>query len=509
MQESEQERTGATGGDGGNAPGDELVLQLNFVPAWARRPAGPDYYSGAHEGPSEERPSRDRDRNRDRDRDRGRREGRPPRPRPAGDRDRERGAPVQAMPGGRGGDERRGPSDRRGPRYEQPSEPALPVEVGFFPDRKQLSSLVRQVTASRKAYPLLDVASLFMDKAEFCSVKVEALRGTSGIEIWQCAACKQIATDRQTVETHAFQSHGDEYLVKEETEAEEPAGNFTCVGRCGLSGVLLGPPNHHSYQDKVQEMHRTRFAHLSMDAYRAKIEMVRDEAAVAQWKQESRKRTAYRLKTPTDGENGPMSWVQARDYFMSHYATKMVESSRRVVLPASVARETPDGRLLQAMRGAWDRERRFPRSLLFALRTALKHMGLYVFKAGKDITFVNHTRPVALDPDRAVDAIRGVLIYLREHPGSTRDELVRELRPGSEKDSPEAKEILSPLTWLIERGHIIEFFNGRLSVPLMDGDKRAVQPAAAELAQPAAAEWVAPTVAESLPAEPASAGSAG
>jgi hypothetical protein len=383
----------------------------------------------------------------------------------------------------------RGPSDRRGPRFAQESEPLLPVEVSFFPDRKQLSALVRQITASRKAYPLLDVAGLFMDKPEFYNVKVEGVRGGPAVELWQCATCKQVATDRRTVETHAFEAHGDEYLVREETETEEPAGNFTCVGRCGLSGVLLGPPNHHSYQEKVQELHRTRYAHLPLDAYRAKIEMVRDEAAVAQWKQECRKRTVYRIKTPTDGQNEPMTWTQARDCFMTNFATKLVESGRRAVLPASVARVTPDSRLLQAMRGAWDRERRFPRSLLFSLRTALKHMGLYVFKAGQGISFVNHTRPVPLDPERAVDAIRAVLIHLREHPGSTREELVRELRPGSEKDSPEAREILSPLRWLIERGHIIEFFNGRLSVPLPDGDRRAAS-AAAENAKPAEGEAV-------------------
>jgi hypothetical protein len=58
-----------------------------------------------------------------------------------------------------------------------------------------------------------------------------------------------------------------------------------------------------------------------------------------------------------------------------------------------------------------------------------------------------------------------VLEYLTDHPGSTREQLVEGLRPGAEKDSSEAHEVLNPIRWLVEKGHLIEFFNGTLSVP--------------------------------------------
>ena len=75
-------------------------------------------------------------------------------------------------------------------------------------------------------------------------------------------------------------------------------------------------------------------------------------------------------------------------------------------------------------------------------------------------------RPAPLDPEHAVDNIREVLLHLRAHPGCTRAQLVATLRPDAAVDTETASEVLSPLGWLIERGHIIEFYDGTLSVPM-------------------------------------------
>ena len=69
-------------------------------------------------------------------------------------------------------------------------------------------------------------------------------------------------------------------------------------------------------------------------------------------------------------------------------------------------------------------------------------------------------------PADTVESIAEVLMFLKENPGSTRKHLLEILHPSLDPGSPEAKKALEPLGWLIERGHIIEFFNGTLSVPL-------------------------------------------
>jgi hypothetical protein len=82
------------------------------------------------------------------------------------------------------------------------------------------------------------------------------------------------------------------------------------------------------------------------------------------------------------------------------------------------------------------------------------------------VNFVTAVEPVPLDPSVAIPSIKEVLSYLRENPGCTRQQMVQALRPEAEADSDDVKALLQPLYWLVDRGHIIEFFNGTLSVPL-------------------------------------------
>lgn len=90
---------------------------------------------------------------------------------------------------------------------------------------------------------------------------------------------------------------------------------------------------------------------------------------------------------------------------------------------------------------------------------------MHVFRAGKQMEFITATAPAPLAPESAIESISEVLRYLQEHPGCTRQLLVEGLRPGASTDEATARDILAPLGWMIERGHIIEFFNGTLSVP--------------------------------------------
>jgi hypothetical protein len=467
----------------------DAVLELNFVPAWARKPPAPSRFEFKDE--EHERPRREHRRDTDRDYPGAREKRRGPREmddRPAARRRPERaGRPPADSGGGDRGPGRTGGTAGRHERREGPEARRLPpVEVSFFPDRRQLAAIVRQIHASRKAYPLLDVASLLMGKPEFCQVKIESPRGAVGTDIYLCESCRMVGLDSGSIVAHAFREHARTFFTIEETEIPEPAGQFSCVARCGLSGELLGPPNHHSYSERVLEMHSSRFSHMPIEEYRRNIQTVRDEDLIARWKSGARKQILYRPSGREAQQAEPMSRFRAEQYFREHFGAGMVSATRRAVIPATVAQKIEDPDLRAAVRAAWQREQRFPRSVLFALRAALKHMSLHVFRAGQGINFVTHAQPSALDPKFAVAEIAEVLLFLGEHPGSSRKDLVLALRPG-EEDKPEgARDILSPLGWLIEKGHIIEFFNGTLSVPL-DGGRTERPRESAETRAPARA----------------------
>ena len=75
-----------------------------------------------------------------------------------------------------------------------------------------------------------------------------------------------IALKEETLYQHMIKEHIDDFMVKEEHEGEMPSGSFSCVAQCGFSGTLLGPPNHHSYAEKIKEIHSHGYRNMSLEA---------------------------------------------------------------------------------------------------------------------------------------------------------------------------------------------------------------------------------------------------
>jgi hypothetical protein len=366
----------------------------------------------------------------------------------------------------------RPPQDRRPqpPRrdgYRRPPEPHLPLDIRIIPDQKGIQAVARRIHNSWMAYPLMELATIFLTRPELTRVRIEVAREARDMALFQCQACGAVSRDEDQALSHLVSNHLEDYYEKEEKLDDPPSGTFVCVARCGVSGELLGPPNHHSYAQRCQEVHDSRCPGMDMEAYRRRIETVRDEAAIEQWKEDSRKQTVYRKKElAPDSEPCELEYADAVREFREEIARTLIRRTRKASVPAPVAVHLDDRQLCLRIRRLWEEEEHFPLKISFALRAAFKHMHLHVFKAGKGTHFVTRVAPDALNPEHVVEGIREVLLYLHDHPGVSRAELLEGLRPGMDMNSETAHEVLSPLSWLIERGHIIEFFNGTLSVPL-------------------------------------------
>jgi len=340
----------------------DVILDLNFVPQWARKPPGENHYST--KGYADPGPRRDR-----------RDDRRPPRPGSRDDRPR--------RPRSDHADRARPRSDRDDrARPRPPREPAIreiPVSVSFLPEQKRLASLVRQMHHSRRAYPLMDLANLFIHDVDGYLVKIEANKDAPDFTLLQCKRCKAVACSEAMIIQHLMSKHLSDIYEREDIETDPPAGQFVCVSRCRRSGILLGPPNHHSYTDKLNELHQSRFAHLTLEEYKRNIETVRDEELIEQWKEESRKRTVYKLKADPEAE--PVDLNKAEAGFMKDIAS-MYEKTHRAVVPSKVAQGLEDRDIIHAIRQVWAKESHFPLSMSFAMRAAFRHMHLYLRQAG-------------------------------------------------------------------------------------------------------------------------------
>lgn len=415
-------------------PDEDLLLDLNFVPQWAKKAPGENHYAAAEEQ-SARSGSRDRS-GKDRRDNRNRTDRRPPR--------------------------RDFRADDRGPRREfhpRPEKVELPVSIKFLPEQKRLSSLVRQIHQSKRAYPLIDLAHIFLSDARGHLVKIEVNPDASGFKLYQGKRSKMVATDRDVLLHQILEDHIEDFFEKEVLEVEPPSGSFPMIAKADEH--LIAPPNHHSYNERLAEIHRAHYSGMSFDRFKSRVQTVRDEELVERWKQEVSTKTVYRLK---EGD-GEFSLVQAEDYLRTHLSDAEITEVTRAVLPSPLARKIRDYNLIRMVRESWQKESIFPIGVAFALRAAFRHLHLYTFKAGKNINFVTAIHPEPINPDDAAENIRVILQFLADHPGSTRKQLVEGLRPGADLKSDEAHEILNPIRWLVEKGHLIEFFNGTLSVP--------------------------------------------
>jgi hypothetical protein len=472
-----------------------LSLDLELAPAWAKKAPEVHHQRFADDprGGTDDRRRSGGGRDSRRGPDSGRDRRPPPRGGSAPDFRRDRGSGSSQPDRGAPRPERnafhsdlRRPDERRDFRPVREALPPLPLEIRVLPDQKALGAVIRKIQTSHRAYPLRDIARLFLDNDSAYQIRIEPPKGEA-LPLFQCKVCSIPALSEEEIRAHVLATHLGEFFDVSEIETDPPAGNFVCVARCGLSGELLGPPNHHSYSTRVQEMLRTRFASMGAEAYRARIEMVRDPEAVNQWRESCRKKTVYRRKRPAaaaapePAEPAPegaapaaaeaevplgpaMERAAAEMVFQREILPEQILCVKHMVCPAAAVRRTPSPRLLETVRETMNRELRFPASLFFALRGAFRHRALHLFRASSERgpEFVVVRAPTALDASHVVSELRQVLEYINQTPGCTRQELLHALAGG---DEAHVAHLATQLNTLVEKAHVIEFYNGVLSPP--------------------------------------------
>ena len=457
-------------------------LDLRLTPDWLKESEPINRYADYEGDASEDRIS-----NRRRDR----REDRPRRHNP-GDRGRKdheqrrsgagRAPRTQATP--RAGDASGAGS--RSFRSEQPylgrDEQALqqiepaPVQVDFLPEERAFSKIIQQIKQGHTSYPLFGLARMFLERPERHRIRIRSLDNNT--MLYQFGDRGPVSMDPATLERTAFNQKKDDFYETEIVEKEPVKGNFASVARCSLSGKLLGPTNYHTFQSALRSLYEQRFSRrMSFEDYRRTIEIVTNAEAVNQWKEEARKTVTYRTKAAEE----PVAFENigaVEQHFRTHYLSTVVKPCLAGEISGETGRHLPDRRLIAAIRKARDRENRFPAQIAGALRHGLNQAGLHVFKHKKRILYISTVRPQLFDPNQApVSAgLAAVLAVLKSYPKITRKQLAEKILAKSlgekakDETTPEYQQakasLVTDLIWLAKAGHVIEFADGTLDLPL-------------------------------------------
>ena len=198
--------------------------------------------------------------------------------------------------GGRGGRFDRREDDR--PRHEPP---APGVTASIEPSDPAVRGLVKHIKESFRTFPLADLAKMILHSRDRYQVRFRAAE--DGGKFYQCQGDSSLWLTREEAVSHLLTSEAiGQYYTVEEVDTGAPAGNFNVVAVCGMSGVILGPPNHHEYQRNVARLHAERFSNMALERFKSRVVMEKDEEVIEKWKQEVSRVKHYRLKTDESPE---------------------------------------------------------------------------------------------------------------------------------------------------------------------------------------------------------------
>lgn len=384
-------------------------------------------------------------------------------------------------------------------------EPLPDVGVTLTPEALGVESLARQIKHTGRAYPMFEIASLILRKPERYLVTFSVLRKPDGQvaqSLWVCSVDDTLWLSQDDAVNHVLRRHFDLFYQTEKIPAEPPKGTYTFVAQCGLSGIILGPPNFHDYQSKLLKLHASRFSRMSFEAYKARIRIVRDEAVVKKWVEDQSWRTEYSvLNVPETLRLG--SREEAEKHFREVHAANLIRETDSWTTTGAAAQKLPSPALRQLVRRTWEEQQRFPLKVVNILSQQFASHGLQFFKVNKSITHVAVARPHYLDLDSSPvsEGIRRIVEYITAHPGCNRRRLTEALAPtpaqpapapaapaaaapatgegvaapadappatppppapAAPELTPEQTAVIADLHWLIHQGHVIEFANGRL-----------------------------------------------
>ena len=384
------------------------------------------------------------------------------------------------------------------------------IKATLKPSEDSLLKIADQIKKTARAYSVFEIARLILADRERYNVSFECDESFEK-ELFFGVTDNSIWLSRDEAEANLIRTDKFSEFYNEETiEVDPPKGNFNSIAICGMSGALIAPPNHHSYQTAIAQLHRSNFANMPIEKFKNKIRVEQNEEIIEKWKKEQslQKQYTYKGSVESDGSLVLKNKEEAQDHFLANHSDELIQSSKSAVVPGRIDGKKLSAGLLSLLKNASTHARKHPASLVNPLCKILGDQGLKFFKRGKKI-FACVCRPKPISPDDTLsEAINAIVTFIRENERVTSKELIDAIAPyninsessknktteenstgftgteGNEDEAnisskkantnessdtetklgPEQIQVLKDLNWLLREGAVIAFGDGKIEL---------------------------------------------
>ncbi len=392
--------------------------------------------------------------------------------RPRGD-----GPPGQRRDGDRGprrfGDRDR---DRGGPPQREWVEIPRDVQITIYPDEKAVDALAAHVRQSGHAFSMFDAARLVLAGGDRFMVRYRCAEERSA-GLFSVPADSSLFLTRDEALAHVLRSAAlDEFYRAEDVELEAPKGEFASVAVCGMSGEIIAPPSHHSYQTGLMRLHRERFSNMQFEDFKRRVRVEANPELVAKWKEnmsKGRRWVCLKGETPEGGE--PMALSSRADmeaHFRRTFGNDAVVEVREAVIHGNIDKNKLSHVLFILLRQSVDAARKHLFEISQKLGAGLERRGLKLFKRRAGKQYVCRMKPRAIDSGMVFsDRLTQIVDILKGSQGMPMQKLVESIVPSPEaaegtdpaapkQPTDEQINVIKDIRWLANEGYVIEYSDG-------------------------------------------------
>lgn len=378
----------------------------------------------------------------------------------------------------------------------------------IFPEDKAVDALAAHVRQTGHAFSMFDAARLVLAGGDRFMVRFRCAdeRPTG---LYHVPADGSLFLTRDEALAHVLNSGAlEEFYRVEEVELEAPKGEFASIAVCGMSGELIAPPSHHSYQTGLIRLHRERFANMAFDDFKRRVRVESNPELVAKWKENMSKGRRWICLKGEVPEGAEPEALNSRSEMEAHFRRTFGNDAVIEVRDASVQGNVDKNKLSHVffimLRQSVDAARKHLFEISQKLGAGLERRGLKLFKRRAGKQFVCRVKPRAVENGMIFsDRLADIVEILKKNNGLTMQALVEALMPspppmdGADPKAPRQPTeaqlgVIKDIRWLANEGYVIEYSDGMVFLGVQ-GD------AAAKKEAPAAKE----TVKEKVPAETA------